>query len=111
MSAINKQIERKGANTEPLVHFYPEVRGGTCEYCGIMDKNAEAVDQYKLCQHYRGKQLRCSYCPPSINPDEVIRRSVLKIMDSPDNANELIVLCDSFQCSDAHLRRFRKSGA
>lgn len=109
MSAINKQIERKGLNTEPMVHFYPEVRGGTCSWCGVMDKNAEAVDQYKLCPHYRGKQLICTYCPAQVNPDEVIRRSVMQVMDSPDNPNELIVKCDSFECSERHLKRFRKN--
>lgn len=109
MSSITKQIERKGLHAEPLTRRYPEVRGGVCEYCGVLDKNVESIYQYKLCEHYRGKQLMCSYCPSSKHPDEVIRYSVLKVADSPDNANELVVWCDSYECSERHISRFRKS--
>ncbi len=104
-----KRIERQGTNAEPYVHHHPRVIGGVCEYCGIMDKNAESIDQYKLCEHYRGMQLKCSYCDASKNPDEVIRRSRMQVMDSPDNPNELVVLCDSYECSERHLARYNRS--
>lgn len=107
--AINKQIERQGLNAEPQVHFYPTVRAGICDRCGVIDPNVESVYQYKLCEHYRGKQLACSYCPSSTHPDEVIKHSILQVMDSPDNANELVVVCNTSECSEKHIKRFRKN--
>lgn len=101
---IDKPIERRGSQTAPTSRRYPNVRGGTCEFCGLMDKDVEAIDQYKLCEHYRGKQLECSYCPPG-KADEVTRRSVLKIYDHP-NGQELVVVCDSYDCESKHQNRF-----
>lgn len=107
MSSITKQIERKGLNAEPMVAHYPTVRGGICDRCGVIDQNWDSVNQYKLCEHYRGKQLMCSYCPSTKDPDEVIRYSVLQIMDSPTNPNELVVVCNSYECSKRHTERFQ----
>jgi hypothetical protein len=104
-----KQIERQGLNAEGYSKRHPEVRGGICEFCGVQDKNAESIHQYKLCEHYRGMQLKCSYCPPEKDPDEVIRYSVLKIADHPNNPSQLVVWCDSFKCSEKHLARFSQS--
>lgn len=104
MSAINKQIESRGLNSVPMVHHYPPIRGGTCTWCGVIDKNVEAIDQYKLCSHYRGMNLHCTYCPPNTNADEVIRRSELQVMDSPTDPNQIIVVCDTTEC----VTKFRK---
>lgn len=107
MSAITKQIERKGSGSSPVVGFYPIVRGGICDRCGVLDQNVESTQQYKLCEHYRGKQLMCSYCPDGKDADEVIRHSILRVFDSPDNQNELVVWCNSFECLKRHEERFK----
>ena len=104
------KIERQGNSSEPYTQRLPQVRGGICEYCGVMDRNVPSEHQYKLCPHYRDiGQLRCSYCDDSKNPDDVIGHSILNVAKSPDDPNKLIVWCDSYECSRAHEQRFRKS--
>lgn len=105
------RVERQGAKSEPYTQRFPQVRGGICEYCGVLDPNVQSQNQYKLCGHYRGMQLRCSYCPETKDPDEVVYHSNLNIASHPDNPNTLIVWCDSFNCSDAHLKRFQRAKA
>jgi len=107
MSAITKNIERKGGGSSPLVGTYPIVRGGICDRCGVIDQNYDSIHQYKLCQHYRGKQLMCSYCPSTTNPDEVISHSIIRVYDSPTNPEELVVVCDHTTCLDKHYKRFQ----
>ncbi len=105
---MNKTIERRGSTSVPYTHHYPEVRGGVCEFCGILDPNVESQNQYKLCPHFRGLgQLQCSYCPDFKNPEEVVRSSKLNIHVSPTNPNELVVVCGSFECADKHIKRFK----
>ena len=100
-------IERQGGRTVPVTRRWPQVRGGICEFCGIMDKNVRSEDQYKLCPHFREiGQLRCSYCDESKNPDDVIYHSVLNIAAHPDNPDKLIVWCNSYECSRKHEKRF-----
>jgi len=103
----HKTVERQGAKSEPYVHHYPEVRGGVCEFCGVIDPNVSAEHQYKLCPHYRGQQLRCSYCDENKDPNEVAGRSVLKVTDHPTNPNSLVVVCDRFECLNRHQQRFK----
>lgn len=107
MSNLNtKTVERQGASATPYTERYPKVVGGVCEFCGVMDGNYRAEDQYKLCTHYQGMQLRCSYCDASKDPDEVVGHASLNIAGHPDNPDKLIVWCDSFKCSEKHLQRF-----
>lgn len=101
------RVERQGSRSEPYTRRFPQVIGGTCEYCGVIDANYPAQDQYKMCEHYRGMQLRCSYCPESKNPDEVVRSSGLNVAESPNNPGTLIVWCSSFECSAAHNKRWQ----
>ena len=103
------QVERQGEVSSPYSRRFPEVRGGICEYCGVIDGRYPSEMQYKMCEHYRGMQLRCTYCPASKNVDEVINHSVLRIAEHPDNPNKLVVWCDSFECSEKHLARFKAS--
>lgn len=102
-------IERQGSRSEPFTRYYPQVRGGVCEHCGVLDKNVPSEFQYKLCPHFRGMQLQCSYCDASKNPDEVIGHGTLNIHSHPDNPDKLVVVCDSFTCSEKHLARFQKA--
>lgn len=106
-AAPQLRVERQGARTVPVTRMYPQVRGGVCEYCGVIDPNVPSQFQYKLCPHYRGVgQLRCSYCDETKNPDDIAYRSVLNVHGHPDKPNELIVVCDSYTCSEKHLKRF-----
>lgn len=105
------RIERQGARSEPYTRRFPQVRGGVCEYCGILDKNVPSQYQYKLCGHYRGMQLRCSYCSETKDPDEVIYHAAMNVAEHPDNPNMIIAWCDSYECSKAHNERFQRSRA
>lgn len=104
-----KQLERQGDATAPYSHRSPQVRGGVCEYCGVLDPNTPSQFQYKLCPHYRGMQLRCTYCPQSKDVDDVVYHSTLNVAEHPDNPNKLIVWCDSYDCSKKHTDRFKVS--
>ncbi len=103
----NKTLERQGGTTSGYSRRYPEIRGGICEYCGVLDGNLPSEMQYKLCEHYRGMQMRCAYCPESKNPDDIINHSRLQVADHPDNPDKLVVWCDSYECSKKHLERFK----
>ena len=110
--APRKTIERQGARSEPYTRRYPQVRGGICEFCGVIDKNTPAEFQYKLCPHFREMgTLRCSYCDESKNPDDIVYHSILNVAESPDNPNSIIVWCNAYTCSDAHIKRFKRSRA
>ncbi len=104
-----KTLERQGSATAPYSHRSPQVRGGVCEYCGILDPHTPSQYQYKLCPHYRGMQLRCTYCPESKDVDDVIYHSTLNVAEHPDNPSKLIVWCDSYDCSKRHTDRFKVS--
>ena len=104
-----KKVERMGSRSEPYTRRYPQVRGGICEYCGVIDRNYPSTEQYKLCPHFRGMELRCSYCPEEKDPADVVYHAVLNIAEHPDNPNKLVVWCDSYTCSAKHLKRFQLS--
>ena len=102
-----KQVERQGNVSAPAVHFHPQVRGGVCEWCGVIDPSQPSQYQYKLCPHYRGMQLRCTYCPQTKDSDDVIYHSTLNIAEHPDNPDKLVVWCNSYECSKKHIARFQ----
>lgn len=108
-TANSKRIERQGSRAEPYTQRFPQVRGGICEYCGVIDSNQPSEYQYKLCPHYRGMQLRCSYCPDNKNPDEVIGHHTLNVAGHPDDPNTIIAWCDSYDCSRKHEVRFKRN--
>ena len=103
------QVERQGESSSPSSFRYPQVRGGICEFCGVLDGNQPSHMQYKMCPHYRGLQLRCTYCPETKDPDDVINHANLNIASHPDNPSKLVVWCDSYECSRAHEKRFNRA--
>lgn len=109
--AREMNVERQGSRSEPYTRRFPQVRGGVCEFCGVLDKNVPSQFQYKLCPHYRGMSLRCSYCPENKDPDETVYHEVLQIAEHPDKPSTLIVWCGSYDCSKAHEQRFRRNTA
>lgn len=105
------RVERQGARSEPYTRRFPQIRCGICEYCGVIDPNVPSQFQYKLCAHYRGMQAACSYCPATKDQDEVVYHAAMNVAESPTNPGQLIMWCDSFECSKAHTDRFQKSRA
>lgn len=105
------RIERQNDEGVPVTRRFPQVRAGVCEYCGVLDPKMPGQYQYKLCPHYRGLALRCSYCPAHKDPDDVIGHAIVNVAEHPDKPNELIVWCDSRECSDKHMKRFSQANA
>ncbi len=104
-----RRIERQEGRAEPFVHKYPEIRGGVCEWCGILDQTVPSQYQYKLCPHFRGEQMRCSYCPASKDPDEVIGQTILHVFDHPSDSALKVAVCSAYQCNKRHQERFTTS--
>lgn len=103
----NMRLERQGDMPSPSSRRFPQVRGGICEYCGVIDPNQPSEYQYKLCEHYRGLQLQCSYCPSTKDADDVIIHANMNVAEHPDKPGNLIVWCDSYDCSKKHLERWQ----
>lgn len=103
------RVERQGSQSEPYTRRFPEIRGGVCEFCGILDRNTPSQYQYKLCPHYRGMEARCTYCAETKNPDEVVYKSAMQVAEHPDRPGTLIMWCNSFECASAHLKRFKRN--
>jgi hypothetical protein len=101
------KIERQGGQTVAHTRRWPQVRGGVCEFCGVLDKDIPSEFQYRLCPHFRGMELACSYCPATKNPDDVVYHANLNVAEHPDKPGTLVVWCDSYECSRKHLERFK----
>lgn len=107
----NMRVERSGNISAAVSVRWPQIRGGTCEFCGVIDPAVPAQYQYKLCPHFRGMTARCTYCPENKDPDEVTYHANMNVAQHPDNPGVLIMWCNSFPCSDAHIKRFNKATA
>lgn len=107
MALHEMEVERIGGQSSGMANMFPGVRGGICEKCGVLNPNVPSQQQYKLCGHYRGKQLACSYCPASKDVDDVIAHSVLRIMQHPQYPNKLLVHCDSYECLKKHSEKWK----
>lgn len=109
LQARQMRIERQGARSEPYTRRFPRVIGGVCEFCGILDSSVPSQYQYKICPHFRGMELRCSYCDEGKNPDEVTYHANMNIAEHPDKPGTLVVWCNSYECSGKHLARFKRN--
>lgn len=107
ISLAEMEVERVGDLASGVTVAYPEVRGGICEFCGVIDGNYPSQYQYKLCPHYRGKQLACSYCPRGKDADDVINHSTLRVLRHPDNPRKLIIHCNAYECLKKHEQRWQ----
>lgn len=101
------RLPPRGVGSGPVTRRFPRVIAGVCEFCGILDRNQPGEFQYKLCPHYRGMSMKCVYCDGSRNQDDVIKGDTLNVAEHPDRPGELVVWCKSFECSEAHLNRFK----
>lgn len=107
----NMRVERSGNVSAQYSTRWPQIRGGTCEFCGVLDPNVPAQFQYKLCPHFRGMTARCTYCPENKDPDEITYHAMMNVATHPENPNTIIMWCNSYACSDAHIKRFNKATA
>lgn len=102
----NMRLTPRGQSHVPQSRVFPKVCGGQCEYCGVMDVNQPGDMQYKLCEHYRGKDLRCVYCPLNKDQEEVVRNSTLIVFEHPYRHGELLVRCGAYECIKAFEQEF-----
>lgn len=104
-------FERQTNKPGVMTVMYPAVIGGVCEFHGVLNANLPSTEQYKLCpddgHHPHYDMIRCSYCPETKDPVDVIYKSKMTIMRNPDNWNKLIAVCDNFTCLQAHEARFK----
>lgn len=105
------RVQRQNAEGVPSSRRFPNIIGGVCEFCGVIDANQPSQYQYKLCSHYRGMQAWCSYCPSSKDPDDVAYHANLNVREDPYRAGELLMWCDSYECSRKHLEKFKQLAA
>jgi hypothetical protein len=105
------RVERSGSQSEAYTRRFPQIRGGICEFCGVLDRNVPSQHQYKLCPHYRGMQARCTYCPENKDPDDIVYHTDMNVAEHPDNPNTLIMWCNSYDCSRAHEKRFKRNAS
>ena len=103
----NMRLTPRGATSAPMSRRYPQIRGGQCEFCGTLDPNQPGDLQYKLCEHFRGMDAKCVYCPPNKDQDEVVRNSTLNVAEHPYRPGELLMWCNSFECSKKHEEAFK----
>lgn len=103
----NMRLTPRGATNAPVSRVFPKVLGGQCEHCGTLDPNQPGDYQYKLCPHYRGMDIKCVYCPLSKDQEEVVRNSSLNVREHPYRPGELLVWCNSFECSKKHEEAFK----
>lgn len=105
----NMRLERQGADTVPVSRRFPRIKGGQCEFCGVVDPHQPGYLQYKLCPHYRGMEAKCVYCPREKDQTEVIRISKLNVAEHPYQPGTLVMWCNSPECSKKHIERFKVS--
>jgi hypothetical protein len=103
------RLERQGADTVAVSRRFPQIRGGQCEACGVIDPRQPAHLQYKLCPHYRGMEAKCVYCPKDKEQTEIVRISKLLVAEHPYQPGVLIMWCNSTECGRKHLERFKIS--
>lgn len=105
-------MARPGESSAPMSRRFPEIRGGTCEACGVIDKNFPGDQQYKLCPHYarfKNVGLRCTFCKDGEDHDEVVRASRMLVMEDPYIPNSLIMHCGKYECQKKFEKRFNIS--
>lgn len=102
-------IGRPGEAGGLVSRAFPDVRGGVCEYCGVIDPNQPGDIQYKLCPHYRGMSLRCSFCKDTADHDEVVRASKMLVKEDPYAPGKLVTLCGSYECTRKFEQKYNIS--
>lgn len=102
-------LERQGADNVQVSRRFPRIRGGQCEFCGVIDPRQPGHLQYKLCPHYRGMEMKCSYCPRDKDHQEVTRIAIMNVAEHPNRPGTLVSWCNSTECGGKHIERFKVS--
>lgn len=103
----NMRLTPRGTSSAPMSRRFPQIRAGQCEFCGTIDPYQPGNLQYKLCEHFRGMDARCVYCPLHKDQDEVVKNSTLNAAEHPHRPGELLLWCNSFECSKAHEQAWK----
>ncbi len=109
-----RQFERQGEFSTQYSRMYPEIRGGVCAFCGVINDRFKGF-QYTICPHFKDMgQVQCSYCPAEKDPNEVIRSHTIMVHDHPTDKDRfgnptLVAHCDDYECNKKHLERFMRN--
>lgn len=93
------QIGRTGEGTTLSSRRFPDIRGGVCEECGVIDNTKPGDVQYKFCKHYAGMDMKCSFCKETANHPDVVRQSTMVVREDPYSPGQLVTLCGSYECT------------
>lgn len=100
-------LERQGNVSTQMTRMKPRVIGGICEFCGVVDNQQPSEVQYQLCPHFKDiGLLRCTYCPENVDPIDVIKKADIKVHEHPEKPGTWVAVCDSYNCTLAHEKRF-----
>ncbi len=106
------KLSRPGESSAPVSRRFPEIRGGVCEHCGVIDRNYPGDQQYKLCQHYsrfRDVGVKCTFCKEGDDHDQTVRMSRMLVMEDPYLPGNLIMHCGKYECQRKFEKRFNIS--
>lgn len=95
----NMKIIAPGESSEIQTRIFPTIYGGVCEACGVIDNNYPGHVQYKFCPHYKGMNMKCSFCKESADHDDIVRMSKMLVKEDPYSPGRLVTLCGSFECT------------
>lgn len=108
------RLMRTDSGTSPLTARLPNITSGVCRRCGVVNPQApEGHFQYEYCPHFKGLGLiRCVYCDPSKDPNEVIRMSDMNVAYAPESRPDdpvIMAWCDSYDCSKKHKAKYDRT--
>lgn len=102
----NMRIGAPGEATELRTRTFPTIYGGVCEACGVLNNNYPGQVQYKFCEHYKGLNLKCSFCKESADHDDIVRMSAMLVKEDPYTPGTLVTLCGSYECTKKYEAKY-----
>ncbi len=104
------KLTKPGESNELVVRQFPWIKGGVCDYCGVIDPAYPGHQQYKLCQHYQGRDMKCVFCKETADHDDVIRMSQMKVIEDPYAPGHLATMCGSYECTKKFRAKYHLEG-
>ena len=98
-----------GESNTLVSRAFPWIYGGVCEHCGVIDPNKPGDEQYKLCKHYKGMDMKCVFCKENADHGEVVRMSSMKVIEDPYQPGTLVTLCGSYECTRKFEQKYHIS--
>lgn len=93
------RMSAPGQSGNVRARIFPRIVGGTCEKCGVIDHNYPGSEQYKFCEHYQGRDIKCSFCKPNVDHADKVRMSDMYMFEDPYLPGNLVGLCRSYECT------------